>query len=89
VCTPSVPPVCSPSDSDYTHYALTLAKNGFYGTIAGWSQDFSGSYFQAGYDFTVAEIDFGFSLLVADEDLSITDETNETLIFTISKTFDL
>ena len=74
---------------DYTYYALTVEKNGFYGKYAGFSQDFSGSYFEAGYGTTVADIDLGLSLLVADKDLTITGDTNETLIFTIGKSFDI
>ncbi len=74
---------------DYTYYSLTLEQNGFYGKVAGFGQDFDGAYFEAGYGFSVAELDLGISLLVADEDLSATGETNETLIFTIGKSFDL
>ena len=74
---------------DYTYYALTLEKNGFYGKVAGFSQDADGSYFEAGYDTTVADIDLGLSLLIADKHLSVTGNTNESLIFTIGKSFDL
>ena len=74
---------------DYTYYALTLEKNGFYGKYAGFSQDFSGEYFELGYGATVAEIDVGLALLFADKDLSITGDSNESLIFTIGKTFDI
>jgi uncharacterized protein (TIGR02001 family) len=74
---------------DYTYYALTLEKNGFYGKFAGFSQDANGSYFEAGYGTTVADIDLGLSLLIADKDLSVTGNTNESLIFTIGKSFDL
>ena len=74
---------------DYTYYALTLEKNGFYGKFAGFSQDADGSYFEAGYGTTVADIDLGLALLVADKDLSVTGDTNESLIFTIGKSFDL
>lgn len=74
---------------DYTYYALTLEKNGFYGKYAGFSQDFSGDYVELGYGTTVAELDVGLSLLFADSDLSITGGSNESLIFTIGKTFDI
>ena len=80
----------TPGDQDaYTYYALTVEKNGFYGKYAGFAQDADGSYFEAGYGTTVADIDLGLSLLVADKDLSITGDTNESLIFTIGKTFDI
>src|SRR5210317_948530 len=74
---------------DYTYYALTLEKDGFYGKYAGFSQDFSGEYFELGYGATVAELDVGLALLFADKDLSITGDSNESLIFTIGKTFDI
>lgn len=74
---------------DYTYYALTIEKDGFYGTYAGFSQDFQGEYLELGYGTTVAELDVGLSLLFADKDLSITGESNESLIFTIGKTFDI
>ena len=74
---------------DYTYYALTLEKDGFYGKYAGFSQDFSGEYFELGYGTTVAELDVGLALLFADKDLSITGDSNESLIFTIGKTFDI
>ncbi len=74
---------------DYTYYALALEKNGFYGKVAGFSQDADGSYFEAGYGTTVADLDLGLSLLIADKHLSVTGNTNESLIFTIGKSFDL
>ncbi len=81
--------VTAGDQDDYIYYALTVENNGFYGTVAGFGQDADGAYLEAGYGFTVAELDLGVSLLIADEDLSVTGETNETLIFTIGKTFDL
>lgn len=74
---------------DYTFYAVTIENNGFYGKVGGFAQDFEGNYFEAGYGTTVAEIDLGITLLIADEDLSVTGDTNESLIFTIGKSFDL
>jgi uncharacterized protein (TIGR02001 family) len=91
ICTDSEPPACSPSKSDYIYYALTLEKNGFYGKYAGFSEDFSGDYFEVGYGTTVAEIDLGIALVVNDKDLNIFSDTSgdESLIFTIGKSFDI
>jgi uncharacterized protein (TIGR02001 family) len=72
---------------DYTYYALTLEHNGFYGTYAGFSQDADGNYVELGYGTTVSEIDLGIILLFSDEDLI--SESDESLIFTIGKSFDL
>jgi uncharacterized protein (TIGR02001 family) len=74
---------------DYTYYALTVEKNGFFGKYAGFSQDFSGEYFEAGYSTTVAEIDLGVSLLFNDKELSGDGESDQALIFTVGKSFDL
>jgi uncharacterized protein (TIGR02001 family) len=74
---------------DYTFYALTVEKNGFFGKYAGFSQDFSGEYFEAGYSTTVAEVDLGITLLFNDKELNGNGESGETLIFTIGKSFDL
>jgi uncharacterized protein (TIGR02001 family) len=72
---------------DYTYYALTAEHNGFYGTFAGFSQDFEGEYFEFGYGTTVSEIDLGLSLIFANDDL--VGEAEESIIFTIGKSFDL
>ena len=73
--------------NDYTYYALTLEKNGFYGKYAGFAQDFTGEYFEAGYGTSVADFDVGVYLLFSNEDL--TGEANEAIVFTIGKAFDL
>jgi len=73
---------------DYTYYALTLeSESGFYATYAGFSQDADGEYLQLGYGTTVADIDLGIAVILANEDLI--GEDDESLIFTIGKSFDL
>ena len=72
---------------DYTYYAATLEKNGFYGTLAGFGQDAEGEYVEVGYGTTISEIDFGISLIFANDDLI--GDSDESLIFTIGKSFDL
>ena len=72
---------------DYTFVSATLAKDGFYGTIGTFSQDADGDYLQVGYDTTISDIDFGISLLFANDDLIGQDD--ESLLFTIGKSFDL
>ena len=74
---------------DYTYYALTVEKDGFYGKYAGFSQDADGEYFELGYSTTVADIDFGVNLLFNDKDLSGDGESDQALIFTVGKAFDL
>ncbi|MDA0707274.1 MAG: TorF family putative porin [Proteobacteria bacterium] len=73
--------------ADYTYYALTFEKAGFYGRYAGFTQDFDGEYFEFGYGTTIAEIDLGLSLIFANEDL--VGDAEESIVFTIGKSFDL
>jgi uncharacterized protein (TIGR02001 family) len=74
---------------DYTYYALTVEKDGFHGKYAGFAQDFDGDYFEVGYGTTVADVDLGIVLLFNDSTLSGTGSSDESLIFTIGKSFDL
>lgn len=74
---------------DYTYYSLTVEKNGFFGKFAGFSQDFSGEYFEVGYSTTVADIDLGVTLLFNDDELSGDGNSDQALIFNIGKSFDL
>ncbi len=71
---------------NYTYYALTLQKEGFYGKYAGFYRDFAGEYFEFGYATSLAEVDLGLSLILANDDL--VGESEESLIFTVGKTFD-
>ena len=83
----------SSTDEDYTYYALTVEKDGFYGTFAGFSQDWGGEYLELGYGTTVSEIDLGVAVILCDEidssNLGILNESDEVVLFTIGKTFDL
>ena len=72
---------------DYTYYALTAEKNGFYGKIGGFTQDFDGEYLEIGYGTTIAEIDVGLNLIFSNDDL--VGEDDEAIIFTVGKSFDL
>jgi uncharacterized protein (TIGR02001 family) len=72
---------------DYTFYSLTYEKNGFYGKVGGFTQDFEGEYVELGYGTTVSEIDLGISLIFANDDL--VGDAEESIVFTIGKAFDL
>lgn len=73
---------------DYTYYALTAAaENGLYATVAGFAQDFQGEYLELGYGTSVAEIDLGVALIFSNSDLL--GESEENIVFTIGKSFDL
>jgi len=72
---------------DYIFYSVTAEKNGFYGKLGGFSRDFDGEYFEAGYGTTLAEIDVGLSLVFSNS--ALVGESDEAIIFTIGKSFDL
>jgi len=71
---------------DYTYYSLTVENKGFYGKYAGFSRDFAGEYFEFGYSASLAEVDLGLSIILANEDL--VGQSDESLFFTVSKSFD-
>ncbi|MGI9249097.1 MAG: TorF family putative porin [Woeseiaceae bacterium] len=75
---------------DYTYYAISLEKNGLYGKFGGFAQDFEGEYLEFGYGTTVADIDLGVALILANDDLYGTPgDDEESVIFTLGKSFDL
>jgi uncharacterized protein (TIGR02001 family) len=83
---------------DYTFAALTLEHGGFYGTLGSFSQDADGEYLELGYGTTIADLDIGVAFIYANEDLTPDFEidgeifpvgSDESLIFTIGKSFDL
>ena len=80
------------ASEDYTFYSLTAEHNGFYGKVGGFSQDFDGEYFEAGYGTTIAEIDLGVAVILSNSDLvgfQNGGESNEAIVFSIGKSFDL
>ena len=78
----------TPGDQDsYTFVALTLEHEGFYGTLGSFSQDADGEYLELGYGTSLAEIDLGVALIMANDDL--VGVADESLIFTVGKSFDL
>ena len=72
---------------DYIYYSLTVTKEGFYARYGGFSQDFTGEYFEAGFSTTVADVDVGIAAIFANKELVGT--SDESLVLTISKSFDL
>ena len=74
------------AEQDYTYYALTLEKEGFYGKHAGFTQDFGGEYFEFSYSTSLAEVDLGLAVILANDEL--VGQADESLIFSVSKSFD-
>ncbi len=72
---------------DYTFVSLTVAKDGFYGKFGGFSQDFEGEYFEAGYGTSISGVDVGIAAIFANKDL--VGASDESLVLSIGKSFDL
>ena len=80
---------------DYEFYSLTAEHNGFYGTIGTFQNDFSGTYYEAGYGNTLSVgetdlLDYVFTVIHSDSDLVLDSDSSDTsFVLTLSKTFDL
>ena len=80
---------------DYWFAGVTAEHMGFYGTVAGFGNDFTGNYGEVGYGFSAAELDWTISGIVNDKDLSGLSDgdgnptAGATLVFGVSKTFGL
>jgi uncharacterized protein (TIGR02001 family) len=72
---------------NYQFYSATVEHNGFWGQYGTFQDSFSGDYLQLGYDFSLVELEFGFSLLLTDD--NAVGQEEQALIFTVGKTFDL
>ena len=78
---------------DYTFTALTVeGESGLYATYGSWSGDlFEDSYLELGYGTTIDSFDVGVALVFADDDLDVATggDGQDSLVFTIGKSFDL
>ena len=74
------------AEQDYSFTALSADLGaGFSATYGSFGQDFAGAYFQADYGFSVAELDFGVSLIFPDDDIAA--EDGEAVVLSIGKSF--
>jgi len=80
-------------ETDYSYTALTVAHNGFYGTVASFGKEAEGDYIQLGYDTEIGGFDAGIALIFNDEDTNVENDVDsgddQSIIFTIGKSFDL
>ena len=78
---------------DYWFVGVTAEHEGFFGTVGGFGNDFSGNYGEVGYGFSAAELDWTISGIVNDKDLSgLANGTGNptagvTVVFGVSKEF--
>ena len=79
----------------YWFAGVTAEHNGFYSTVGGFGQDFTGNYGEVGYGFSAADMDWSISGIVNDSDLSgLTNGSGNptsgaTVVFGVSKSFSL
>jgi uncharacterized protein (TIGR02001 family) len=82
---------------DYTYVAPRVDYKGLYGLVGIFGQDFEGEYYEAGYgaNFEPIDLDYRISLiystddLLGDEDGDGEPDDDTSIIFSISKTFDI
>ena len=78
---------------DYWFAAVTAEHEGFFGTVGGFGNDFTGNYGEVGYGFSAGEMDWTISGILNDKDLSgLADGDGDptaglTLVFGVSKGF--
>jgi uncharacterized protein (TIGR02001 family) len=77
-----------PVDDAYWFLGVTAEHEGLFATVGTFDSDFlEGMYVEAGYGFTIAEVDASISWIYSDEDLSGSESGDNTLVFGVSKTF--
>ncbi len=80
---------------DYDFLSVTAEYNGAYIKAATFGDDFSGDYWELGYGTEVAGFDVSAALILNDEDLSGTVDSDgnadrdESIVFSISKSLDI
>ncbi|MEX0856148.1 MAG: TorF family putative porin [Gemmatimonadota bacterium] len=76
-----------PESADYWFLGVTAEQEGLFVTVGTFGADFEGMYAEAGYGFTVADLDASVSWIYSDEDLAGLEGGDHTLVFGVSKTF--
>lgn len=77
------------TETDYTFLAITLEHENFYGTFGTFGDEVDGDYFEFGWGTEIGGFDAGVSLIFADSDLGAGGDSDETLYFSLSKSFAL
>ena len=76
-------------EEDYTYLAATIEHNGFYGTYGTYGSAFDGNHFDLGYGTEVGGFDVSTYVTFADDDLTGSKNGDASIVFGLSKTFDL
>jgi uncharacterized protein (TIGR02001 family) len=77
-----------PESSDYTFLSVTAEHLGAFATFGMFGSDFTGRYGEAGYGFSVADVDLTISWILSDGDLALLEsgDSDSTLVLGVSKT---
>ncbi len=76
------------SDEDYDFFTVTAEYEGFYATYGAWGKDFDGDYIELGYGADVSGFELGVALIINSKELDLeTNKGDETLVFSLSRTF--
>lgn len=78
-----------PDDETYWFLAATLEEGGAYGRFGTFGNDLEGKYGEAGYGFTVMELDLTISWIYSTAAILGAAADDHTLIFGVEKTFSL
>lgn len=77
-------------NTDYDFWEISYeAENGLYVTYGSFGDEFDGDYIELGYGREVGGFDVAVALILNEEELSNTGDDDESLTFSISKSFDL
>jgi hypothetical protein len=78
---------------DYGFYALTASHNGFFARVGGFSQDFDGDYYEAGYESSLTVDDhhwLDYTVTLIHSDATLLGGSSDThFVLTLAKSFDL
>lgn len=76
------------SEYDYDFFSVTVENEGFYATYGTWGDEADGDYIEVGYGAEVSGFDLGVALIANSKELDLeTTKGDESLVFSISKTF--
>ncbi len=73
---------------DYRFISVSAEHKGFFGTLGSFGEDFNGEYLELGYGTTLSDWDVSASVVASNSDL-VGPGGDETLVFSISRAFDL
>ncbi len=74
---------------DYDFLSITGEYKGFYATYGTFGKDADGDYVEVGYGTSVGGFDVSGAIVANDSDLSNTGQSDESFVFSLSKSFDL